>query len=399
METSRDPLRRRNRELGILNAIAHDLNGSVDLRQALSAVLGRVAELFDLSTGWIWLLGEEDGEHYLAAAQNLPPALEENPRRLEGWCYCIDTFRKDDMQGAANINVVTCSRLEGLVEGTAGLRCHASVPLRAHGRKLGLLNVADAQWRELSQEDLRLLQTVGDLLGIAVERARLYERRAEWGATEERYRLARELHDTLGQGLAGILLRLEALDVALEAGTAGEALRDDLQQVMRLTRDNIEEARRSVLDLRAAPLEGRGLADALEALAGAQAEAGGFGVRFRAVGGGQPLPVRLEAGVYRIAQEALNNIARHAGASEVELELEMTPDRVRLMLADDGRGFDPEQTGGDRFGLVGLSERARLLDGRLSIESAPGRGTRLNLEIDRRAGESAKSERQPHGAD
>jgi two-component system, NarL family, sensor kinase len=383
----------RHRELGILNAIARDLNGSVDLKQALSAVLGRVAELFGLRTGWIWLLheaevheGEErdgDGEHYLAAAQNLPPALERNPERLEGWCYCIDTFRKDDMQGAANINVIACSRLKGLVEGTDGLHCHASVPLRAHGKKLGLLNVADAQWRRLSEEDLRLLQTVGDLLGIAIERARLYERSAALGAVEERYRLARELHDTLGQGLAGILLRLEALDAALESGTEAGRLRGELQRVMQLTRNNIEEARRSVLDLRAAPLEGRSLAEALEALAAEAAERGGFSVEFCAVGG-QPLPVRLEAGVYRIAQEALTNIARHAGAKEVEVDLELKPGRVRLEVADDGCGFDPGQTGGDHFGLVGLSERARLLDGRLSIESTPGQGTRLLLEIERR---------------
>ncbi len=98
-------------------------------------------------------------------------------------------------------NVVTCSRLKNLVDGTDGLRYHASIPLYAHGKQLGVLNVASTDWRELSQEDLQLLYTVGDLLGIAVERARLFARSAHLGALEERNRLARELHDTLAQGL------------------------------------------------------------------------------------------------------------------------------------------------------------------------------------------------------
>jgi two-component system NarL family sensor kinase len=160
-----------------------------------------VAELLDLHTGWIWLLHEETGESYLAAAQNLPPALAGSPRRMEGTCYCLDTFRAGDLDGAANVNVVTCSRLWGLVDGTDGLRYHASIPLYAHGKKLGVLNVTSADWRELSAEDLRLLYTVGDLLSIAIERARLFAKSVQFGVLEERNRLAREIHDTLAQGL------------------------------------------------------------------------------------------------------------------------------------------------------------------------------------------------------
>lgn len=391
---TKQELERRDRELAILNAIARALNASVNLQQALEAVLGQVAEHFGLRTGWIWLLGEEDDGHYLAAAQNLPPALADRPQRLEGRCYCLDTFRRDDLAGAANINVVTCSRLYNLVEGTEGLQCHASVPLRAHGKKLGLLNVADAHWRQLDEEDLRLLQTVGDLLGIAVERARLYERSARLGAVEERYRLARELHDTLGQGLAGILLRLEALEARLEGGAPAAQLQPDVRQVLELTRANIEEARRSVLDLRAAPLEGRGLAAALEELVQEAGRQGGFEATLEVVGAGRPLPVRQEAGLYRIAQEALNNILRHAGATRVTVELRLGPDAVGLSVEDDGCGFDPDEVDQGRFGLVGLNERARLLDGRLQIQSSPGRGTRLQLSID--LGDDGGTE---HGAD
>ena len=96
-------LHRRNYELTILNLIAEALNREVDLSRALQSVLGQVADLFDLRTGWIWLLNEESGDSYLAAAQNLPPALANNPRRMEGTCYCLDTFRQGDQIGRAHV--------------------------------------------------------------------------------------------------------------------------------------------------------------------------------------------------------------------------------------------------------------------------------------------------------
>jgi two-component system NarL family sensor kinase len=285
------------------------------------------------------------------------------------------------MEGAANVNVITCSRLWGLVDGTDGLRYHASIPLYAHGKELGVLNVASADWRELSPEDLRLLYTVGDLLSIAVERARLFARSAQLGAAEERNRLAREIHDTLAQGLSAIALHLETADALLEAGADPQRVDQAVRQAMTLTRANLEEARRSVLDLRAAPLEGRALAEALAALAEKWAAQEDLQVDFEAVGGHRPLPVRLEAGLYRIAQEALTNVARHSGARRVTLRLVTTPDQARLSVEDDGRGFDPAQVSAGRYGLVGLNERARLLGGTLRLESSPGAGTRVEVVI------------------
>lgn len=224
LESDADKLRRRNRELTILNTIAQALNHSIDLDQALGTALAQVAELLDLHTGWIWLLHEETGESYLAAAQNLPPALAGNPRRMEGTCYCLDTYRAGDLDGAANINVVTCSRLWGLVDGTDGLRYHASIPLYAQEKRLGVLNVASTDWRELSPEDLRLLYTVGDMLSIAIERARLFAKSVQLGAADERNRLAREIHDTLAQGLSATALHLETADALAETEADSEGV-------------------------------------------------------------------------------------------------------------------------------------------------------------------------------
>jgi two-component system NarL family sensor kinase len=376
-----EQLRKRNHELSILNSIAQALNRSLDLDETLNNALAQVADLLELNTGWVWLLKEADDQPYLAAAQNLPPGLVKRPQLMEGSCYCLDTYQAGDLDGAANVNVVTCSRLKKLVHDNNGLRYHASIPLYAHGKKLGVMNVASTDWRQLSPEDLRLLYTIGDLLSIAIERARLFNKSAESGATEERNRLAREIHDTLAQGLAGITLQLETADVLLESGQEPQKISKAIQKALGLARTNLEEARRSVLDLRAVPLEGRTLAQALQALAQEAAAKGDLEVDFALTGGTRPLPVRIEAGLYRIAQEALSNVVQHAGARRATLSLTTLPEQVTLVVEDDGHGFDPRQTMRDRFGLIGLNERAKLLGGTLQLHSSPDSGTRIEINL------------------
>src|SRR5215216_80364 len=377
----RENLERRNHELSVLNEIARELNRSVDLGEALGFTLSRVAELLDLRTGWIWLIGEGSPMPYLAASQNLPPALADDPRRMDGsgYCYCLDTYKKGDLEGAANVNVLTCSRLDGLVDGTDGLRYHASIPLYAQEKKLGVMNVASPGWRSLSSEDLKLLYTIGDLMSIAVERAGLFARSIRLGAVEERNRLAREIHDTLAQGLTATALQLESSDALLDAGS--EKAREPLRRALSLTRSNLEEARRSVLDLRAAPLAGRPLSEALKALVDRWEAETGIAARYRAVNGSRPLPPRVEAALYRICQEALTNVERHAEAARVTVRLVATPDRVRLAVEDEGRGFDASETPEGRHGLAGMRERAEMLGGTLEVRSSPGAGTRIEASV------------------
>lgn len=372
-------LQRRGRELSILKAIAEALNREVDLDRALQVALAQVVELFDLRTGWIWLLRADNGEPYLAAAQNLPPALADNPRRMEGSCYCLDLFRLGDLAGAANVNIITCSRLKNLLDGTDGLQSHASVPLSAHGKRLGVLNVVSSDWRELSAENLRLLYTVGDLIGIAIERARLFTTSTQLGALEERNRLAREIHDTLVQGLAGIIMQLETADAFLESAQAdrGQAA---LRQALALARSNLDEARRSVLDLRAAPLEGRSLDKALEALVHDRQAAANVKIAFE-TSGSRPLPARIEAGLYRIAQEALTNLVQHARARHATVRWLTTPQYTQLIVEDDGVGFEADQIPVDRHGLIGMQERARLLGGTLEVQRQAKRGTQIQVTI------------------
>ena len=375
-----EPLSRRNRELTILNDIAETLNRSANLEQILKISLGLLAELFELHTAWIWLLKENSETPYLAAAQNLPPALRDRPERMEGFCYCLDTYLAGDLEGAANINVITCSRLKFL-EDTEGLRYHTSIPLYANEKKLGVLNVASTGWQELSEEDLRLLHTAGDMLGMAIERASLFEKSRQLGAIEERNRLAREIHDTLAQGLTAIAMNLETVDALIESGRPHEDYHDYLRSALDMTRSSLDEARRSVMDLRAVPLEDKSLSEALTALADSYRKEWNLHAVVTAVGKHQPLPARIEIGLYRVAQEALANAQRHAEANSVSLHLKMHPDQVQLIIQDDGRGFSTEAIPSDRFGLIGLNERVRLMGGSLEIQTAEGKGTRLSVLV------------------
>ncbi len=374
-------LERRNRELRILNAIAEALNREVDLPRALEQALAQVLELFDLRTGWVWLLHEHTGQSYLAAARNLPPALANSPGVMEGSCHCLGAFHAGELAGAENVNVIECSRLQNLVDGTDGLRFHSSIPLYAHGKPMGVFNVASRDWREISADDLRLLHTIGDLLAIAIERARLFTQSAEFGAAQERNRLAREIHDTLAQGLTAITLQLETAEALLEAGLNPDTVRAKVHQALALARQNLEEARRSVMDLRAAPLEGRTLPEALQALVNSLAGTRRPELHLHMNGASQPVPVRIQTGLYRIAQEALANAIQHARANRIDLTLDLTPRAATLALQDDGVGFDSAALPAGRFGLVGLNERVHLLGGELHLQTEPGAGTRLEVTI------------------
>jgi two-component system NarL family sensor kinase len=364
----------------VINEVARELNRSVNLSQALEFTLSKVAELLELSTGWIWLMGES--EPYLAATQCLPPALENNPALMDGSgrCYCLDTYKEGNLEGAANVNVLTCSRLDRLVDGTDGLRYHASIPLYSgDDKKLGVMNVASPNWRSLSPEDLQLLYTIGDLLSIAVERARLFSESTRLGASEERNRLAREIHDTLAQGLSATTLQLESAEAHLDAGSPTEKVRQSLGRALSLTHSNLEESRRSVLDLRAAPLEGRPLSEALKVMVDRWEAEHDVATRFRSVNGARPLPPRVETSLYRICQEALANVARHAEASHVSVRLIATPEQIQLTVEDDGWGFEVSETSEDEHGLLGMRERAEMVDGSLEVQSSPDAGTRVEV--------------------
>jgi two-component system NarL family sensor kinase len=379
MPRTADP---RDREVQILNAIAEALNSSPDVQQALARTLALVADLLGLRTGWVWLLDSETDQFYSAAAQNLPPYLQQPVRMTGRACWCLDAFRAGKLT-PKNINVLECSRLhaalpEDAQDATQGLRCHASIPLYFQDKPLGVMNVTGPSWRELTADELRLLSTIAYQVGIAIERARLAEESARLARTEERARLAREIHDTLAQSLTAIALNIEGALPHLARDP--ERAQTRLQRALTIARESLEEARRSVLNLRATPLAGKPLTEALGALTRSFTSETGIRVTYHPQGE-RELPLRVEAELFRIAQEALTNVRRHALATEAEVTLQIRPASVSLSVRDNGQGFDPRVRAEGSQGLLGMKERAKLLGGRLRIRSCSGQGTTLTAAI------------------
>ncbi len=371
------------RELRVLAAIAEALNSAPDVERALERTLAMVADLLGLRTGWVWLLDPETGQWYNAAARHLPPYLQEPVRMTGRSCWCIESFREGELT-PKNIDVLECSRLRPAVKTkatdlTSGLAYHASIPLYFQDKPLGIMNVTGPSWRQLTAEELQLLSTIAYQVGIAIERARLAEESARLARAEERTRIAREIHDTLAQALTAIALHLDGAVRTVDSSPQRAKAR--VLRALDVARTSLEEARRSVLNLRAAPAAGKPLPEALAALGRALTAETGVRVHVRTMGGDHPVPPRIESELFRIAQEALTNIHRHAHAKEVELTLSRTPRRIRLSVRDDGAGFSPGKTPEGRLGLTGMRERAALLGGHLRITSSRRHGTTVIASV------------------
>jgi two-component system NarL family sensor kinase len=373
---------RQVRYFATLKVIAETLNNGVSLRQTLASTLPLVVELLQLHTGWLFLHDEQD-TFGVATYHELPPALAYPGPAWDDECECQRLARAGDLHAAAQ--VVECSRLRSATGDRHGLAYHASVPLVKGERLLGIMNVATSQWDLFTPQDIEILSAIGHQIATAIERTQLADQATRMALVEERNRLAREVHDTLAQELTGIALQLEAADALIES--APDRARARIRQALERTRESLEEARRSVLDLRAGPLERQTLPAALDVLGQRFTLETGIPVAADLTIAGPRLPARIEEALYRIAQEALVNVRRHAQARSVQLALGLEDHVVRLTIADDGRGFDVEQqslsskTSSHGFGLIGMQERARLLNGSMQICSCRGAGTQVEVAI------------------
>nr|WP_202885180.1 GAF domain-containing sensor histidine kinase [Actinopolymorpha cephalotaxi] len=266
-----------------------------------------------------------------------------------------------------------------------------SVPMASSpGGLVGVLNVHTRQRREFTDADVRLLTSIGSLIAGAVHQARLHRRLAARERAHERFaeqavaaqeaerrRLAADIHDGITQRLCSLRFHIDAAADALTEDPAFAA--EQLVLSRRLTHLAIDEARAAINGLRPPVLDDLGLADSLASLARAVA-----GVDVLVEVDRCALPEHVEIALYRIAQEAFQNVVKHAGASNVRLSLRRSGPEVSLEVSDDGRGFDlladdpPATTvgpDGGGYGLGSMAERAELIGGRLDVRSAPGRGT------------------------
>jgi signal transduction histidine kinase len=264
-----------------------------------------------------------------------------------------------------------------------GARTGMWVPLIAHDRAIGVLEIHDKEGQDarFSDDDLRLAETFAARAAVAVELSQRVAsdalRRVVQAQELERGRLARELHDETGQALTSILLGLKPLEEALAEHPARAALAELREHVV----SALQDVRRLAVELRPAVLDDFGLVAALERLTEAFTEQTGMRVDFHSALGEKRLPPEVETALYRVVQESLTNIVKHANARSVSISLARRDSAVAAVIEDDGGGFDQRVVREGGVGLLGMRERLALLDGRLEIESRPGAGTTLVAEV------------------
>ena len=242
--------------------------------------------------------------------------------------------------------------------------------------------------RRLDETRQTLQKQLLELDQLHQETQALHQQRLQLAVVNERNRIAREIHDVLAQGLMAIILQAEAARLHRHDQIA---LQERLSKVEELARFHLQEARRSVADLRPLPLEGKSLIEALQTMVAEFETETGVAATFTASGQQQPLPAQIEAALYRISQEALSNVAHHAAAQKVTVSLDYDDDEICLTIQDDGHGFDTQaalseaETGPRErpksFGLSTMQERTRLIGGWITIQSSPAAGSRVRVIV------------------
>lgn len=384
----------RLQELATLNAIANAISGTLGVQQVLSASLEKTLEAMNLKAGWVFLVDEN---HPYGLKLVLQKGLSQAFAEAEGQlpfeqCVCAHVLKRGRALIVSDISQ-ECGRLRSETLFAENLACHASVPLISHDRVIGVINLASEQKRQFTPEDLALLDSIGRQIGVAVENARLWEEVKEKevlrgqllekviAAQEaERQRLARELHDEAAQILTALSLGLRSLQ---EAPNLSLPQRQTLESLKQQTTTLMQELHRMSVELRPSALDRVGLVPAVEQYLREFGQRYGVKTEFEVEGIEHiRLAPEMEINLYRIVQEALTNVARHAKASQVSVTMQTLAGSLVITIEDDGQGFNVERARkSGRLGLFGMQERATLLGGMLHLESTPGKGTAVYVEI------------------
>ncbi|MGB9669384.1 MAG: ATP-binding protein, partial [Anaerolineales bacterium] len=257
------------------------------------------------------------------------------------------------------------------------------VPLRIGNRVIGTLDILSTEKNAFNPDDALVVQSLGDQIAIAIENARLYERSRELAVLEERNRMARELHDSMNQSLYSVILFTGA--ASNEANQIGSrAIQIFLERAENMAKQALKEMRLLVYELRPLELEEKGFLGALQQRLDTVEGRAGINVELK-INQQAPLPFFLEDALFRIVQEALNNIVKHSNATKVTIEMDIAEEKCKMRVVDNGKGFDPASIQTRHgMGLINMRERAEKLGGKLLINSIPLQGTEIEFEIDLR---------------
>jgi signal transduction histidine kinase len=370
-----------SRQLESLNEIGGALVSELQLPRLLHLIARRLRDLIGARLVTIALPAGDDLRLEAADAEEgaesligtrLPRRASKTGRVLErGHSERVDSLLEDPEVDQDSVRLF-------------GARTGLYVPLMLRDVPIGVLVAHDKLGRDqrFNSSDLRLAEQFADRAAIAVDLSRRVARdalrRIVRGQELERRRLARELHDETGQALTSILLGLRAVE---DAGNSDD-LRQAASDLRELVVATLQDVRRLAVQLRPKALDDFGLVPALERLVQTFSESTDIRVALEAQLGDERLPPEVETTLYRIVQEALTNIVKHAEAANVSILLVRAKGSATLVIEDDGQGFDPDKTREGGLGLVGMRERAELHEGRLRIESAPGgEGATLVIEV------------------
>ena len=371
-------MRRRLAESESVQRIAKGLLQKIGLDEVLKIVCAEAIQLTG-ATGSAVLLLEEDG--WLRVTQSAGSPTYSLSRLPVSGSFAGRAFQTGDHVW---VNLQDSDpdddalQLQGYpwIKGLVSLLV---IPLKVDTKVIGILNILNKP-SEITQEDMRIIDLFADQAAIIIEHVRLQYQAEQLAVLEERQRLARELHDSVTQALYSVTLYADAARMAFSA-EKWEALERNLQEVRNMAREAMYDMRLLVFELRPFMLETEGLVSALRARLAAVEGRSGLKTEVR-VEGERRLPIVIEQELYRIAQESLNNVVKHAEAKEVQINVKYEDKSVSLEMMDDGKGFDMEtanQSGG--LGLPGIKERVKQLAGSLEIESDSGKGTRLTVRI------------------
>lgn len=367
---------RRLRDVGALYRADESLYGALSTERVLQALVDVVTDVLEADQSVV-LTSDAAGERLVVAASR--GFAEEALARLslapaEGAMGKVIRSRRP--LAIADIDSAEETDVTLQTAAAEGVRSMLLVPILVDDRVFGVLLVSYRQPRRFADEEQRLFVALAQRTTLALENARLYEQARQTALLEERQRLARELHDAVTQTLFSSSLIADVLPRLWERDPT-EARRR-LEEVRELTRGALAEMRTLLYELRPTALTETPLGDLLRQLVEATIGHARLPVSL-SVDGQRPLPPDVQVALYRIAQETLNNVAKHAMASRADVSLVYGADNVELCLRDDGQSFDPSQIPPGHLGVGIMRERAVAVGAGLAIESRPGRGTRVNV--------------------
>jgi len=385
-------IQQRNRELSILNSIAVVLNFTMDLDSILKVTLERVRKNLSLNKGGIFLFEDTENTPIMRAGFDLPEATEENPAQIEFKDTMLMEYlvqKKTELEPEASFPSFQVRYTAG--EKSLWLTCYLITSKR---KTVGFFGFETTKSKVLSIQELHLIGSLGNLLGNAIENAKLMETIGQHrhelrrlteklfqSQEEERRRIARELHDEAGQSLTAVKLGLDRLEQKVPAESI--ALQEDLKDIRKMLVRTSSEIRRLSYKLHPTLLIDLGLEPALKLYFKEIREHSNLDIHFNMIGFDKRMDRDVETALYRFSQEALTNTLKHSGAETFNCKIIKSYPNLIFTAEDDGVGFDGRIENQDKrsLGLIGMRERTLLLGGNFQLKGKPGEGVRIRIEI------------------